>query len=101
LRYGDDFVLLVNGETVQQGNISRLNNIGTCYGMERNGDKATIPTSDYDRSKKTEECGIFQPFGLLGAIFTREIESWISVTKAGFYKKKAVFACRFNLKFKE
>jgi hypothetical protein len=72
-----------------------------CYGMERNVDKTTIPTADYDRSKKTEECGMFQLFGLLGAILTREIESRIFVAKAGFNKKKADFACRFNLKLKE
>ena len=71
-----------------QGKIDRLINIGTCYGMEKNVDKTTIPTSDYDRLKKTEECGIFQPFVLLGAIFTREIKSRISVSKAGLKKKK-------------
>jgi hypothetical protein len=30
--------------------------------------KATIPTTDYFRSKETEGCGIFQQFGLLDAI---------------------------------
>ena len=63
--------------------------------------KTTIPTIDCDRSNKREECGIFQPFGLLGKIFTRENECRIYVAKAGFNKKKAVFACKFDLKFKE
>ena len=54
--------------------------------------KTTIPTIDCDRSNKREECGIFQPFGLIGAIFTREIEYRISVANAGFNKKMAVFA---------
>ena len=101
MRYGEEFVLLTKGENVLQGKIDRLIDIGTCYGMEMSVDRTTVPITDYDRSKKTEECGIFQPFGLLGAIFTREIESRISVAKPGFNKKKAVFACNFELKFKE
>jgi len=101
LRYGEDFVLLGKGETVLHGMIVRLIVIGTCYGMEKNVDMKTIPTTDYDKSKKTEEWGIFQPFVLLGAIFTREIQSRISVAKAEFKKKKALFVCKFDLNFKE
>jgi len=55
--------------------------------------KTTIPNTGYDRSKETKECGIFQPFGLLGAIFKGEIESRISVAKAGFNKKQVLFSC--------
>jgi hypothetical protein len=52
--------------------------------------------------EKTEQRGIFQLFGLLGAIFTREVESRISVAKTGFKKKKkAPFAGNFDLQFKE
>jgi hypothetical protein len=101
LRYGKDFVLLAKGQTVVWGKIDRVIDIVTGYGMEKNKAKTTIPTVDYDRTKKTEECEIFQSFGLLGAIFTREIESRIAVTKAGYDKKKAIFACKFDLKFKE
>ena len=71
------------------------------YGMENNVDKTTIPTADFDRSKKTEECGIFQPFWLSAGIFTHETESRISVAKAEFNKRKALFACKFELNFKE
>jgi hypothetical protein len=42
-----------------------------------------------------------KPLWLLGAIFTRGNESRIFVAKAGFNKKKAFFACNFELKFKE
>ena len=49
LRYGDEFVLLAKAETVQQGMIDGLNYIGTCYRMEKNLDKATIPSRDYER----------------------------------------------------
>ena len=92
LRYGEHFVLLVKGESVLQGKIDRLIDIDMCYGMEKDVDKITIPTTYYDGSKKTENCGIFQPFGLIGAIITREIEYRISVANAGFNKKMAVFA---------
>ena len=84
-----------------QGKIDRLIDIGTCYGMEKNLDKTTIPKTDYDKSKKTEECRIFELFVLPGAILTCEIKSRISVAKAGFNKKKALFACKCDLKFKE
>jgi hypothetical protein len=51
--------------------------------------------------RNTEECGIFQPFWLLAAIFTREIKCRISVAKVGFNKKTALFGCKFDYKFKE
>jgi len=89
LRFAEDFVLLAKGETVLQSKIDRLIDID----MLRNGknvDKTTIRTADCDRAKKTEESGIFQQFGLLGAIFTRETEPRLSVAKAGFNKKKAL-----------
>jgi len=35
--------------------------------------KATIPTTDYFRSKQTEDCGIFQQFALLDAIIYRKL----------------------------
>jgi hypothetical protein len=69
--------------------------------MEMNVDKTTIPTTDKDRSKKTGECGIFQPFWLIAAIFTGEIEYRISVAKARFNKKKTLNSCNFELKFNE
>jgi len=46
--------------------------------------------------KKNEQCGIFQSFGLLGAIFIREVESRIFVIKAGFNNEKALFICKFE-----
>lgn len=82
MRYGDDFVLLAKGENMLEGMTDIVIYIGTCCGMEKNVDKKTIPTTDHDRSKKTEECGIFQPFVLFGVTFTPEIESRISVAKA-------------------
>jgi len=50
--------------------------------------------------KRTVGSGIFQSFGLLGAIFTLETEYRISVAIARFKKEKALFACKLDLKFK-
>jgi len=69
--------------------------------MEKNVEKETIPTTDYDKSKKTEECGIRQELVWLGAIFTCETESRISMAKVGFNKNKAIFACKFDVKYME
>ena len=41
LRYGDDFVLLAEGETVLQGMTDR-HYIDVCYGMEMNVDRTRI-----------------------------------------------------------
>ena len=43
MKYTDDFVLLSKVETVLQGMIDRLIEIGRCYGMEVNVEK-TITT---------------------------------------------------------
>jgi len=58
---------------VLQDMIDRLIDIGTRYGMEMIVDKTTIPNTDYE-TKITEECGLFQPYRLLGATFTCESE---------------------------
>ena len=39
VKYADDFVLLAKEETVLQGMIHRLTEIGRCYGMEMNKEK--------------------------------------------------------------
>jgi hypothetical protein len=56
---------------VLQGILNRLIETGKCNGMEMNFGKnysnddlkATISHTDYERSKTTAECGIFQLFG--------------------------------------
>jgi hypothetical protein len=67
----DDLLLLAKEETVLQGMIDTLTEIGRCYGMEMNVEKnegsgtlkADIPITDNDRSEATGECGIYQLFG--------------------------------------
>ena len=63
--YADDPVLLANEETVIGGMIDRIIEIGRYYVMEMNVEiphenlKAAIPSTDYKRSKTTEECEVF------------------------------------------
>ena len=49
-------------ETVLQGIIEKLIEIGSCYGMEMNVEKTKamrISSNSYDRPKTTGECGMF------------------------------------------
>ena len=63
----DDLVLMAKEETVSQGVIDKLIEIGRCYGMEMNVEKnksnenfkAAIRSNNYDRSKTFGECGMF------------------------------------------
>ena len=67
MKYADDLVLMAKEETVLQGMIDKLTEIGRCYGMEMNVEKnksnenfkTTIPSNNYDRPKTTGECGMF------------------------------------------
>ena len=66
-KYADDLVLMAKEETVLQGMIDKLTEIGRCYGMEMEVEKnksnenfkTTIPSNNYDRPKTTGECGMF------------------------------------------
>jgi hypothetical protein len=92
LRYGEDFVLCGKGETVLRGKINRLIDIGTWCGMEKNVNKTTIPTTDCEGSKKTEECALFQTFGLLGAIFRGELNLGFVWQKMDLTRKRRFLA---------
>ena len=66
VKYADDLVLMAKEETVLQGMIDKLIEIGRWYGMEVNvgkknneNIKTTIPSNNYDRPKTIEECGMF------------------------------------------
>ena len=66
-KYADDLVLMAKEETVLQGMIDKLIEIGSCYGMEMNVEKkqsnenfkTAVPSHNYDRPKTTGECGMF------------------------------------------
>ena len=67
MKYADDLVLMGKEETVLQGMIDKLTEIGRCYGMEMNVEKnksnenfkTTTHSNNYDRTKTTGECGMF------------------------------------------
>ena len=67
VKYADDLVLMAKEETVLQGLINKLIEIGRCYGMEMNVEKnksnenfkTAIRSNNYDRSKTFGECGKF------------------------------------------
>ena len=42
VKYADDFVLIAKEETVLQGMIDKLTEIGSCYGMEMNVEKTKV-----------------------------------------------------------
>jgi len=67
VKYADDLALMAKEETVLQGMIDKLIEIGSCYGMEMNVEKnksnenfkTTILSNNYDKPKTTGECGMF------------------------------------------
>ena len=67
VKYADDLVLMAKEETVLQGMIDKLIEIGSCYGMEMNVEKnksnenfkTAIPSNNYDKPKTTGECVMF------------------------------------------
>jgi hypothetical protein len=65
--------------------------------------KATIPSTDYDRSETNGECGIFQLFGSHyknDARCVHEIKSRNATAKAAFNRKKTPLHYLIGLKFK-
>jgi hypothetical protein len=64
VKYADDFVLMAKEETVLQGMIDKLIEIGRCYGMEMNVEKTKVmriskQQSPVTKTKTTGECGMF------------------------------------------
>ena len=67
VKHVDDLVLMAKEETVLQGMIDKLHEIGRCYGVEMNVEKTKVmrisrqpsPNNSYDGPKTTGECGMF------------------------------------------
>jgi hypothetical protein len=67
VKRADDLVLLAKEETMLQGMIDRRIEIGRCCGLEMNVErnkgyknvKGIIPITQYDKSERTREYGIF------------------------------------------
>ena len=55
VKYADDLVLMAKEETVLQGMIDKLTEIGRC----NENFKTTIPSNNHDRPQTTGEWGMF------------------------------------------
>jgi hypothetical protein len=60
VKYANDFVLSAKEETVSATGYARLTDIGKTCGMGMTFSRHPPPSADYDRSKPTGKCGIFQ-----------------------------------------
>ena len=112
VKYADDLVLMAREETMLQGMIDKLIEIGSCYGMEMNvkkknsneNFKTTILSNNYDRPKQLENVECFKYLGSLltnDGRCTREIKSRIAMAKAAFNKKRALFTSTLDLKMRK
>jgi hypothetical protein len=112
VKYADDLVLLAKEETVLQGMIDRLTEIGTRYGMDMNVEKTKVvrisrqpyPINIMIDQKQLENVAYFNYFGSMitnDVRCTREIKSRIAMTKAAFNKKKTLFTSKLDLNLRK
>ena len=103
---------MAKGETVLQGMIDKLTEIGRCYGMEMNVENTRLmrisrkpsPVTIMIEQKQLEnlECSKY-----LGSILTNdvrctcEIKSRIAMAKAAFNKKKTLFTSKLDLNLRK
>ncbi|PNF33086.1 hypothetical protein B7P43_G16084 [Cryptotermes secundus] len=108
VKYANDLVLMAKEETVPQGMVDRLIEIGKCYGMEMNVEKAKVMKISRQPTQVTIEIDQKQLenvkcFKYLGSLLTDdgrrtcEIKSRIAMAKAAFSKKKNLFTSKFDL----
>jgi len=112
LKYADDLVLKAEKETVLQGMIDKLIEIGRCYGMEINVEKNKIMKISRQPSAVTimidqKQLENVECFKYLGSLLTNdgrctcEIKSRIAMAKAAFNKKKTLFTSKLDLKLRK
>jgi hypothetical protein len=108
VKYADDLVLLAREETVLQGMIDRLIEIGRRCGMEINVGKTKVMKISRQPStikimidqKQLENVEYFNYLGSMitnDASCTREIKSRIAMAKAAFNKEKNFFTSKLDL----
>jgi hypothetical protein len=112
VKYADDLVLLAKEETLLQGTIDRLIELGRCYGMEMNVEKtkvmriSTQPTPITIRTDQKQLKNV-EYFSYLGSMITNdarcthEIKSKITMAKVAFNKKKNAFTSKLDLNLKK
>ena len=112
VKYADDLVLMAKEETVLQGMIDKLIEIGKCYGMEMNVEKTKIMIILRQPSSVTimidqKQLENVKCFKYLGSILTNdgrcmcEIKSKIAMAKAAFNKKKTLFTSKLDLNLRK
>jgi hypothetical protein len=108
VKYANDLVVLAKEDTVLEGMIDRLIEIGRRYGMEMNADKPKVVRISRQLSpikirldqKQLENVEYFNCSGSMvtsDARCTRGIKSRIVMAKAAFNKKKNVFTSKLDL----
>jgi hypothetical protein len=111
VKYADDLVLLAKEETVLQGMVDRLIEIGRRYGMEMDVEKTKVmrisrqpaPMKIMIDQKQVENAEYFNCLGSMitnDARCTREIKSRIFMAKAAF-KKKTLFTSKLDLNLRK
>ena len=111
VKYADELVLMAKEETVLQGMIDKLTEIGRRYGMERNVEKTKVMTISRHPSPVTimidqKQLENVECFKYLGSMLTndgrctREIKSRIAMAKAAFNKTRTFYQ-QIGLKFEE
>jgi len=112
VKYADELVLMTKEETVLQGMIDKLNEIGSCYGMEMNVEKTKVmriskqpfPVTIMIDQKQLENVKCFK---YLVSILTKngtcicEIKSRIAIAKAAFNKNKNLFTSKLELNLRK
>ena len=108
VKYADDLVLMVKEETVLQGMIDKVIEIGRCYGMKINVEKTKVVRISRQPSLVTimvdqKPLENVECFKYLGSMLpndgrcTYEIKSRIAMVKAAFRKKKNIFTSTIDL----
>jgi len=112
VKYEDDLVLMAKEETVLQGMIDKLIEIGSCYGMEINVGKTKVmrilrqpsPVTIMIDQKQMENVECFKDLGSMltnDGRCTREIKSRLAMAKAAFNKKKTLFTSKLDLNLRK
>ena len=101
-------MLMAKEETVLQGMIDKLNEIGRCCGMEMNVEKTKVMRISRQLSAVTimihqKHLENVESFKYLGSVLTNdgwctcEINSRTAMAKAAFNKKKTLFISKLDL----
>jgi hypothetical protein len=108
VKYADDLVLLAKEETVLQGMIDRLIEIGRCYGMEKTKvmriSRQLFPTQIMIDQNQLQNVEYFNNLGSTitnDARCTHEIKSRIAMANVAFNIKKSLFTSKLDLNLRK